>query len=168
MNFLYYLYHFGSKTAGGLYWVMKNSIGLVSSNILKNSFGSLKAWKLTPLNRSIIFWYLKYNVRYSFILFCFRQKMSEVLSFENKAWEFAKKPHFISEEFKHGGETLCFEVGWHHGRRGWYVETCVKESERYTLKTIKIFESMQEVITHFEKTYKITPDIPINKARRDE
>jgi len=85
-----------------------------------------------------------------------------LLKFEDRAWEHTKHPRLVSEELEYDGEMLAFEVRWHHGRRGWYLETVADENH---LKSIKIFSSVQEIIAHFEKTYNITLNIPLNRVR---
>ncbi len=76
------------------------------------------------------------------------------LVFENRAWEEAEHPRYVSEPLKIGeDEERVFEISYH------YVETYEtgirSDGHRETYGSWKFFDSLDECFDYVEKTYNV-------------
>jgi hypothetical protein len=61
------------------------------------------------------------------------------LKFENRAWEKAEHPRLVSNQIQCSDELIAFEIGFHHGRKRWCLETFAGKNGS---KPIKFFSGV--------------------------
>ena len=85
-----------------------------------------------------------------------RQKLKS-LQFENRAWEKAEHPRLVSNQIQCKDEVIVFEIGFHHGRKRWYLETFVGKNGS---KAMKFFSDVLAIQEYIETEYNCKPKIP--------
>ena len=80
------------------------------------------------------------------------------LIFENRAWEEAEHPRYVSEALKISkNEERVFEISYHYVERKYYVETYETrmrgDGHRETYGIWKFFDSLDECFDYIEKNY---------------
>ena len=82
------------------------------------------------------------------------------LVFENRAWEEAEHPRYVSEPLKISeDEERVFEISYHYVEGKYYVETYEtrirSDGHRETYGSWKFFDSLDECFDYIEKTYNV-------------
>ncbi len=82
----------------------------------------------------------------------------KILFFENKAWEKAEHPRYVSNVLKTSeSEEMLFEISYHYVEEKYYVETYETRirSDRYkdTYASWKFFDTLDECFNYIEKVY---------------
>ena len=84
----------------------------------------------------------------------------KTLIFEDRAWEKAEHPRYVSEVLKISKDLeKVFEISYNYVVRRYYVETYEtkirEDGRRDTYATWKYFDSLDECFDYIEKTYKV-------------
>lgn len=84
----------------------------------------------------------------------------KTLVFQNRAWEKAEHPRYVSEVLKVSKDMeKVFEISYNYVAEKYYVETSearIKEDGRKdTSVSWKYFDSLNECFDYIEKTYKV-------------
>ena len=84
----------------------------------------------------------------------------KTLTFENRAWEKAKHPRYVSEILKISEtEERTFEISYHYVEQKHYVETYKTQIKsngyKETYADFKLFDSLNECFDYVQKTYNI-------------
>ena len=84
----------------------------------------------------------------------------KTLAFENRAWEKAEHPRYVSETLKTSEtEELSFKIAYHYVEQKYYVETCKTKIKSHgykeTYANFELFDSLNGCFDYIEKTYKI-------------
>ena len=84
----------------------------------------------------------------------------KTLAFENRAWEKAEHPRYVSEILKISeNRELSFEIAYHYVEQKYYVEaykTAIKsDGYKETYATFKLFDSLNKCFDYIEKTYNV-------------
>ena len=82
------------------------------------------------------------------------------LVFENRAWEEAEHPRYVSEVLKISeNEERIFEISYHYMEEKYYVETYEKRIRdngyKETYGSWKFFDSLDDCFNYIEETYKV-------------
>ncbi len=84
----------------------------------------------------------------------------KTLAFENRAWEKAEHPRYVSKTLKTSKtEELSFEIAYHYVEQKYYVETyktkIKSEGYKETYANFKLFDSLNKCFDYVEKTYNV-------------
>jgi hypothetical protein len=86
------------------------------------------------------------------------------LIFENRAWEKAEHPRYVSVALKISeNEERVFEISYHYEERKYYVETYETrirhDGYRETYGSWKFFDSLGDCFNYVERTYNVKTKI---------
>ena len=86
--------------------------------------------------------------------------MRKTLKFENRAWEMAEHPRYVSDVLKLDKDReVVFEVSYHYVERKYYVEVSETKTRRNgfreTYASWRFFDSLEECFDYIERTYKV-------------
>jgi len=84
----------------------------------------------------------------------------KTLLFENRAWEEAEHPRYVSDILKISeNEERVFEISYHYVERKYYVETYEtrirSDGYKETYGSWKFFDSLDQCFDYIEKTYNV-------------
>jgi hypothetical protein len=86
--------------------------------------------------------------------------MVKELIFENRAWEEAEHPRYVSEPLRISDtEERVFEISYHYVERKYFVETYETrirvDGRRDTYASWEFFNTLDECFSYIEKTYDV-------------
>lgn len=84
----------------------------------------------------------------------------KTLLFENRAWEEAEHPRYVSDILKISENVeRVFEISYHYVERKYYVETYEtrirRDGHKETYGSWRFFDSLDECFDYIEKTYNV-------------
>jgi hypothetical protein len=86
--------------------------------------------------------------------------MVKELIFENRAWEEAEHPRYVSEPLRISDtEERVFEISYHYVERKYFVETYETRIRANGIKETygswKFFPTLEECFNYIERTYNV-------------